>query len=153
MKAAALVLLVALAGCATREYYHISSAEHWSSYGSACSGPVGLFEKQLAPGIRLQLSPERTGDGTYLNFKILSQPGDRVVLKPRLLTVTLSPGMAPEKRILPDGQDKVWKVKIAPSEVDRFQIGFPQLEIDGKDTRIQPVAFEYKTGSYLMCLQ
>lgn len=66
----AFVLLV-LGGCASKTYYQISSDERWSSYGSACAGPIASYEKQIGRSVRIWLMPRRDSSGTTLNVRFL----------------------------------------------------------------------------------
>lgn len=145
--------MVAIAGCASKEYYHISSKDHWSGYGSSCGGPLAIYKKRLVSGVSLQLTPERSANGTYLRLKILSEPGISVTLKSKTLGVTSSPDTEQEIRILPKGLKMFSKIKIASSQTDWFRVTLPEFEVNGNLTKIEPIEFEYKSGNYLMCLQ
>jgi hypothetical protein len=92
MKIVILALALLTSGCiSSKYYYHISSQEHWRSYGTACAGPYGAYEKDLGDAARVFLMPNQDSKGTTLLLRYLVKKGSTVQLVNTKIEVQLSP--------------------------------------------------------------
>lgn len=191
-----MLVAVLITGCASRTYYHLSSAEEWDSYNSACTGPIELYEREVGDAARVQLTPRREPTETTLLIRYLVKEGHSIrlvmpqvtVVSPTLPETThthtikeISSGLQwasyPEQyRVAertfgptdelkglgrfknnpqPSARDDWYDIRlsVAAFALDRFIVELPNVSTAGRVHAFKPVQFEYKEGSYPMCLQ
>jgi hypothetical protein len=52
-----LVTIISISSCTTTSsYYHLTSTENWSQYGSACSGLTDSYVRKLSDGVQIKLA-------------------------------------------------------------------------------------------------
>ena len=88
---------------ATSALHPIFSEESWAAQGGACSGPHGIYERQLSPDVMMRLfpcpRPSLPLAGTALELSFIIGDGHRVRLASQDLSVAMDGGVAKQARI------------------------------------------------------